>query len=449
VAERWGTDRVAKLAPDPQSLRAALGMASPGRWETYGADERLLWGLCGGSGKQPYRTAVDRDGPAYTCSCPSRQGDGSRRSLRSRRGGYEQHPCKHALGLMLLWATNLVPEEPAAPAFAAEWAAGRRRAPVAQPTERDEAAAAKRAHDRHQRVVDGLAELDRWLRDRVRTGLAHVAAEGFAPVEQVAARMVDAQAPGIAGMVRRSAATPVSGSGWPGRLLGEYARMRLLVRAYEQVTALPPELAATVRSRVGFTVSRDDVLATAGVRDRWAVHAVRDSLEGKVDTRRVWLRGTESGRWALLLLFAAGAAELSAHADAGLLPGTVLDAELHYYPGRPALRALIGARHGELTAAPSPIPQPVDELLDHYATALAEDPWLGEWPALLAGVPEEDGPGWRLRCAEGAVPLQPAGIDMWPLVATSGGAPVAVAGEWTGMALRPLTCWHGEQAVRL
>ncbi len=225
--------------------------------------------------------------------------------------------------------------------------------------------------------------------------------------------------------------------------------MRLLVTAYEQVAALPPELAATVRSRVGFTVARDDVLATPGVRDRWAVHAVRDSLEGKVDTRRVWLRGAGSGRWALVLLFAAGGAELSSHADSGLLPGTALDAELHFYPGRPALRALIGARHGELTAAPPPAPDRVDELLDGYAAALAEDPWLGEWPAVLAGVPEEHGPGWRLRCAGGSVSLQPAGIDVWPLVATSGGSPVAVAGEWTGSALRPLTCWHRDRAVRL
>lgn len=150
-----------------------------------------------------------------------------------------------------------------------------------------------------------------------------------------------------------------------------------------------------------------------------------------------------------MLLFAAGGAELSSHADAGLLPGVVLDAELHFHPGRPALRALIGARHGELAAAAPPEPRSVAELLDGYAAALADDPWLGEWPAVVAGAPEEHGPGWRLRCADGVLPLQPAGIDVWPLVATSGGAPVAVAGEWTGSALRPLTCWHRDRAVRL
>jgi hypothetical protein len=425
---------VAALSPDPASVRAALGLATPGRWEVYGADDRAVWGMCGGSGKQPYRITVDLDGPAYSCSCPSRK-----------------FPCKHALALLLLWASNLVPEEPAEPVFAADWLRSRdsRDSTPVEPRERDEEAAARRAAERHRRVGDGLAELDRWLRDRVRTGLAHAAAEGYAPVEQVAARMVDAQAPGVAGMVRRSAATPASGAGWPARLLSEYARMRLLVRAYEQVETLPPELAATVRSRVGFTVARDDVLAGRGVRDRWQVQAVRDAFEGKVDTRRVWLRGAESGRWALVLLFAAGGAELGSHPDAVLLPGTVLDAELHFYPGRPPLRALIGGRHGELATAPAAAAGSVADLLDEYATALADDPWLSELPAVLAGVPVEHDAGWRLRCADATVPLDVGEAAVWLLVATSGGAPVPVAGEWTGTALRPLTCWHGDQAVRL
>lgn len=433
VAARWGTERVAQLAPDPASVRAALGLATPVRWQTYGADERIVWGLCAGSGKSAYRTAVDLQGPAYSCSCPSRK-----------------FPCKHALALLLLWAKELVPDETALPAFAAEWLQGRATRTTPQPRERDEAAAGKRAEQRQQRVVDGLAELDRWLRDRVRTGLAHAAAEGYGPVERVAARMVDAQAPGVAGMVRRTAGVPASGEGWPARLLAEYAQLRLLTLAYGQVESLPVELAAVVRSRVGFTVAREDVLAGPAVRDRWAVLGVRDSHEGKVDTRRVWLRGAR-GEWAVLLLFAAGGAELSSHPDSGLLPGTAVDAELHRYPGRPALRALLGIRHGEVgpVGAP-PAAGGVAELLAGYATALAEDPWLGEWPALLAGIPEADGRGgWRLRDAAGAVVPLAAGVDVWPLVATSGGRPVAVAGEWTGATLRPLTCWHRDQAVRL
>ena len=47
------------------------------------------------------------------------------------------------------------------------------------------------------------------------------------------------------------------------------------------------------------------------------------------------------------------------------------------------------------------------------------------------------------------VPLLTAGVDVWPMVAVSGGSPVPVAGEWSAEGLRPLTVWHGETAVAL
>ena len=74
--------------------------------------------------------------------------------------------------------------------------------------------------------------------------------------------------------------------------------------------------------------------------------------------------------------------------------------------------------------------------------------------ALLActGVrhPVAAGDGWRLAEPSGAsVPLLTAGVDVWPMVAVSGGFPVPVAGEWSAEGLRPLTVWHGETAVAL
>ena len=86
---------------------------------------------------------------------------------------------------------------------------------------------------------------------------------------------------------------PASGEGWPGRLLGEYAQLHLLARAHQRLADLPPDLAATVRSRIGYPTSRADVLARPAVTDRWAVLAVRDLLDGKVPGRRLWLRGRD------------------------------------------------------------------------------------------------------------------------------------------------------------
>src|SRR5581483_10048363 len=97
-----------------------------------------------------------------------------------------------------------------------------------------------------------LAELDRWLCDQVRQGLAASQSAGYRHWDGIAARMVDAQAPGLAERLRALASVPHSGPGWEGRLLEEYALLRLLCTAYRRQAELPPALRETVRSRIGF-----------------------------------------------------------------------------------------------------------------------------------------------------------------------------------------------------
>ena len=88
---RWTADQVLALAPDAASRKAGSKLGAAGPWSEAGSsDEGAVWGLCKGSGSKPYQTVVDTrtpTGPAYKCSCPSRK-----------------FPCKHALGLLLLWA---------------------------------------------------------------------------------------------------------------------------------------------------------------------------------------------------------------------------------------------------------------------------------------------------------------------------------------------------------
>jgi len=429
MAERWSVERVLALSPDLPSATAARKLARPAVWSDPGAGGDLLWGWCQGSGARPYETAVDLTGPAYRCSCPSRK-----------------FPCKHALALLLLWSTGAVPEAADVPPFAAEWAQTRAERANRPRGERDEAAAAARAAQRAERVSAGLAELETWLQDQVRTGLASV---GYGHADAVAARMVDAQAPGVAGQLRRLSTLPASGDGWPARLLAGYGRLHLLARAHERLASLPEPLAATVRTYVGYPVTRESVLAEPGVADDWSVLAVRDILDGAVPARRVWLRGRRTGRWALILLFDPLGA-FGKTAEGVLAPGTSLPAQLHFYPATPPLRVVVGSGAGEaVTAGP---PEPAADLaaqLTEWAAALELDPWLPEWPAVVRGVPLPGARAWRFADDTGAVPLLTGGLDPWVLAAVSGGRPVVVAGEWTAEGLRPLTVWHGETAVRL
>jgi len=427
---------VLALAADASSRQAAQPLATGSSWPLTGAaDGSALWGECWGSARAPYRTAVDLSGPAYQCSCPSRK-----------------FPCKHALALMLLWSGGAVGTGGDPPEWVRSWLAARSAktsdAKAAKPPA-DPAAAQRRAAQREARVASGLTELDRWLCDQARQGLAASQRAGYRHWDDIAARMVDAQAPGLAERLQALAAVPFSGSGWEGRLLEEYALVRLLAIAGREQAGLPPPLRDTVRSRVGFTIRQADVLAgVTPVRDYWHVLARRDLDQDRIRTRRTWLRGRDTGRAALVLSFAAvwGSGQTL---DDSLTVGTGIDADLAFYPAAIPLRALVAARR-DTAPAGAPPGVTVAALLTGYAAALGEDPWLDTWPAVLDATPARAPVPCLYDGAGDAVPLHPRAGDCWPLFALSGGRPLTVAGEWTPRGLWPLTAWdEGGMAVPL
>ena len=419
--ERWSPAQVAALAPDAGSVRAARGVAGPGDWQAAGQLDDILWGLCRGSAQRPYQVCVDLSGPAYRCSCPSRK-----------------VPCKHALGLLFRWADGGAGDGPA-PEFAHEWAAARatRATGPRAPGTRDPVAAAKRAEQRRERVAAGMAELGQWLDDQVRQGLAGAAVSGQRPFDTMAARLVDAQAPAAASAVRRIGGYAGVGRQWADRMLGELGLLRLLVAAHDRLDTLPAPLAATVRTRIGFPVSAQDVLAGPRVRDRWQVLGRVEVDDGALITRRTWLRGAEGGRFALLLEFVA----LGQPFTGDVVPGTEVDADICFYPGALPMRALIAERYG--TARPLTEPAGgvgLRSALTGWAAVLAAEPWRYDVPVLLAGVvPGLD--GWLIDAAGEAMPLAPGHREPWWLLALAGGAPATVAAELSPSGLRPLAAW--------
>ncbi|MFD5624275.1 SWIM zinc finger family protein [Streptomyces yangpuensis] len=429
---RWTAEQVLALAPDDASRKAGGRLGGAGPWSQIGGSASgSVWGLCKGSGSNPYRTVVDLTGPAYKCSCPSRK-----------------FPCKHALGLLLLWSAEGVGEPGEAPDWAAQWLADRaaRAARPAAAGPVDEEGARRRAERRAARVGAGVTELEQRLADLVRGGLAGQEHAGYAAWEETAARMVDAQAPGLAGRVRELGTIPSCGPGWPARMLEEAALLHLLDRSWMGVTGLPDQLAATVRSRVGLPASGEG----EAVRDRWLVLAQYDSVspDGRLTTRRIWLRGLEGGRPALVLDFGPPGRPPGLALPVGL----VLEAELRFRPGSAGLRADLGERSAAATPC-TEVPAGVSTraALEAYGAALREDPWLESWPVVLGPVIPIPGElGWQLADAEGTsalpVPLTGAGSrsrgGLWQLAALSGGGPVTVFGECGHRGFTPLTAWQ-------
>jgi hypothetical protein len=441
-------ERVNGFAPDAASLKAAQGLATARKWGKLGRSDRAVWGECQGSGSSPYQAEIDLTEPAFKCTCPSRK-----------------FPCKHSLALMILFVNSQSDfGSGAPPAWVAEWldrrdsqaAKKKAKADDAPAKEEDEATRAKRekgkakrAQEREARVAAGLAELELWLRDLVRQGLSSVQSRGPGFWNDVAARMIDAQAPGIARRLAEMSGTVASGEGWAGRLLADLGKIYLLVEGFNHITSLPEEVSADIRSAIGWTLKEDELLTRDGLRDEWLVLGQRVYDEDRLRVRRTWLRGTATGRDAMVLDFSFQGQNSFA---SGLVPGTAFDAELVFFPSADPTRAIIKTRHSEprTFAAPSGFGT-VDALLDSYSAALSRKPWIEAYAAPLARVvPVLSDNKWYLRDGDGGLArIRPRFAQRWQMIALAGGHPMFVFGEWDGASILPLSVVADGRFVQL
>ena len=436
------------MAPRPSSVAAAQPLAVPARWTSTGCDSRALWGRCIGTSAEPYECAVDHVEVAFRCSCPSRI-----------------LPCKHALALLLLWARGQVGEG-SPPSFAATWIAKRlataEATSAAEPTPDPPVGAAgetvaaapavpppfptlepnKTRDDRIARMSAGLAELDRWLDDRVRTGLADPSLASYKTWDGLAARLIDAQVGGLANRVRRLAGLVGAHPDWHARVLAELGVLHLLATSGRHLGALPPSLADSVASTIGWQVRQSDVLAGVPETDRWVAMGRSDTREDRIEVRRIWLRGAASGEWAMVLSFAAFQQSL----DTSFVVGTQVHADLFRYPGAVALRVLMGPRHGEPRRAERIVGSSITEACNQIGRALAAEPWLERYPLCVVAAPTRSGGRWLLTDSTGSLPLIEGSI-VGTLLACSAGRPAIVMAEWTPVGLLPLTVHLADRAV--
>lgn len=424
-------NQILALAPDPASAKAGSQLATPRNWSNLGGSDAALWGECQGSGKTPYRTQVDLGGPAFKCSCPSRK-----------------FPCKHGLGLYLLRTAEPALFGPAdEPDWVRDWLQGRqvrqekKTAATASPHPDAAAQARKREEKREDKVDAGLLELQTWLHDLAREGLASVRSRGQGFWDAIAARMADAQAAPLARRLRRSGSMLYQSGlrNAEGIVANELASLYLLAQAWQRIDQLTPELQADVRTLLGWTMSQDDVLRQPAVADRWRVLAQSTFDDERLRVRATWLHGAGQGRWALHLQYAVGTQGF----EQQLAPGTEFDGDLCFYPSACPLRAQIRRQDDARPLAATLEPSDLDGMLDVYANALAVQPFLERHPVLLGGLVPDDADHGIVRDALGRrIALHPAFRHPLHLLALSGGHPLTVCGEWDGRTLLPLSVWH-------
>ncbi|HPH97216.1 MAG TPA: SWIM zinc finger family protein [Anaerolineaceae bacterium] len=437
----WTREQVLAQAPDDRSVKAAEPLARTGKWRTLAHNERAVWGEIQGSGKDPYRVVIDlAEGVAYNCSCPS-----------------PKFPCKHSLALFLLLAGQPGSfDTPEAPAWVSEWLAKR---DARSKKQQEKAAAAvvaaekpagetapaqpnKRQLERHARVLAGMDELEKWMGDLMRQGLASTQTGGWNPP---AGRMIDAQAPGLARRLNDMNSTPFSGEGWQTRLVEQLGDLQLIISAYRRLDSLPPEIQASVRSQVGFNQTQEEALAQPPFSDTWLALGQSLEFEDQVMVQRTWLWGQKEARPGLILAFSAAGQPF----NQPVIPGIEVDAEMVFYPAALPLR-LMPKKINETRPLGAFAPCfSIDENLQAWRRALTSEPWLNRFPFCVADarlMPVKD--AWFVLDARDQVlPVVRNFAYPWQWLAISGGQSVPVFGEWDGREFMPLSLWWQDHLV--
>ncbi|MCF8247298.1 MAG: hypothetical protein K9J37_19925 [Saprospiraceae bacterium] len=426
-------EHILTLAPDAGTAQRAKSVAHAQRWHTIEGNDRAIWGTLGNP-NDPYRIAIDFEGMGFRCSCPVRR-----------------QPCKHGIGLLLLFskANHLFQLVETLPEWVADWLKKRsersaKSAAEAAPTrspEADQALSEKRKLNREKRILQmaaGLAELESWLLDLFRQGLATLEGQASTYFNDLAARMVDAK---LGTLARRIRQLPLlmSEANWHEKILAELGEIYLLLRAFQRLETLPEPLQDDLLSLAGVNFKKEDILNLEAISDHWLVAGQTEEAEdGNLLARRTWLIGEATGKTALLLDFSWGGQGF----ETTFKLGTVLRAEVVFYPSAWPQRAILKKfEYSEATFSLRNGHPSLAAFADAYAGALAENPWLSRFPAFLEGiVPVFHQKKFVLvDNKRKQLPLNASDDLGWKLVALSCGSLIGVFGTWDGEVFTPLS----------
>ncbi len=380
---KYSEEHIERLAPKASTFRSGKKLSGSNNWQSFASSTRGIWGAIRGSGKNPYKVQIDLQDLAYKCSCPSRQ-----------------FPCKHSIALLLLHANDSESfATESEPPHVAEWLDKRKgRAAKVEQEEQElteeekqkrQTAKVKREASRHKMVSAGLAELQLWLKDLLRIGLLDLPAKENSFFEHMAARMVDAKAPGIASRIRAFAGIDFSQKEiWQHQAMAIIAELHLLIKAYQKLDSMSVDHVDAIKALVGWNFNKKDLQgskATETLKDEWLVLGSTATETDDLIVHRHWLHGLESQRAAIIINFET---QYSNSEPVSILDGSILAAELAFYPELSPHRAFV-KKQREVKNQLSGLPTFCADWMDQHqrkVKLMRQSPWTNDRSFLMSAM---------------------------------------------------------------
>lgn len=410
----WTTEQILSLAPDIGIVKSARVLANPAKWDGLRIVGDIAEGQFVMSKRDPFRAEVNLQTLQFGCTCKNKK-----------------FPCNHAIALLLM-INN------ASADFARSDGNEAIRPKSTPPLP---IASNQIDHKRHASLLRGLAQLQQWLEDTVRSGLATLPSLSRDDWAAVAGKLVDHHAPALAKEVRQWQSLVTSSADWADEVLSGFGRIYLLSQALKHVPVSAGPLWNDLHAAVGWSLSPSDTDAL--VDDRWLIVGTTFEQSGRRKVVHAWLYGLASGRTAVIARTTNKPRE-DAHT---LISGTILDGTLRLFASQTPLHAMVEDERSLMQ--PSGIrfrPNSLDSIAASYAERLALNPWCGPVPVLLRSASLSlDSDIWLLTDAEGVqVPISAESNLGWHLKSTEG---AAMFGLWDGTTLTPLSLWLGNRLL--
>ena len=437
----WTFEAVLALSPDENSVEKAKNLAVAKKWEGLSYNSRAIWAISASSSRK-YITYIDQVGPAFKCNCPSRK-----------------FPCKHGLSLLLLFVMDKsdflliekLPDELSAWLEKRDGLQQKKSLKAEQGSEKRNDTILKNKDKRLSQMLLGMEDLNSWLDDAIRQGLANIEQSPESFYNNISARMVDSKLGGLEKRIKRLYSLPYNGIEWPQAYLGSLAELFLISNGFKKLNDLSSELKAELLSIAGVNQKKESLKVEEGIEDEWLVMAqsTKESEEDKrLIARRVWLWGARSGRKVLILDFVFNAAPFQDH----YLSGSVFKGAVVFYPSSYPLRGILKMQetaHAKIATFEGY--QSFELFLKDYAHALSCNPLLQIFPAAILQVTpglKDDAP-YIIDQEKKALKISLDDLAIWKLVSISGGHPIDLFGEWDGTTFYPLSAIVNDRFLML
>jgi len=409
-----------KFAPDTLTADRAKKLTSTKFWRTLAGNPTLIWGACKSKGLTYYKVAFHKADQAFKCNCASRK-----------------YPCKHAVALSVLLIEQpdvfVVTEEP--PDWVQDWIkegvpTGRLSTP-----ETEQAKAALRQKNfskRLDQMIAGLDELENWLLDTLRQGIAALEQQPYIFWKEMAARMYDAKLGTIGKRIKRIPVLIGTEETWPEKVLIELTAYYLLIRGLRKMDELPLNIQQDLLTIAGVSTRKEDLFQYGQiVKDTWMILGIVEGVEDNLNYRRTWILGYETKRYGLILDYAFGNNPYANYYK----KGNVFVGNVVFYPSNAPLRVALKDKQVLDKTIKRIIGFPTfSTFLEFYAKNLAANPWQLSFPCSIQEVTPiiEKELLYLLDKEQKLIPLFNEEASKWKLLAASGGHPINVFGEWSG-----------------